>query len=187
MVVEEAHLEVPCIDQRDAIVNLLLAAVLDHQVSELERLAEALHDLEHFLLVALADRVRLGEHADRTDALRVNFVGTLEDVDGGDVDVRRDDAKDDRALLLQVAVEKVVDVFHHVARLASDLGAHNSRKVDDGQVRHVGGDQVDNDRVLRLEGSMRATRQQQRLSELGDPLADLFVAVHLAGRAWLRL
>ena len=160
MLVEEAHLEVPCIHQRDAIINLLLAAVLDHQVSEVERLAKALHDLEHFLLVALADRVRFGEHADRTDAVRVNFVGTLEDVDGGDVDIRRDDAKDDRALLLQVTAEEVVDVFDHVARLAGDLGAHNSRKVDDGQVRHVGGDQIDNDGMLRLKGSMCATREQ---------------------------
>ena len=62
-----------------------------------------------------------------TRAVRVDFVGTLEDVNGGDVNIRRDDAKDDRALLLQVAVEEAVDVLHHVARLAGDLGAHDSR------------------------------------------------------------
>ena len=133
------------------------------------------------------DQVDLGEHADGALPRGVDLLDELDRGVGLEVGPRRADEQDDRALLLQVAFQKVVDFFHHVARLAGDLGAHDSRKVDDGQVRHVGGDQVDNDRMLRLEGSIRATREQQRLSELGDPLADFFVAVHLAGRARLHL
>lgn len=59
--------------------------VLDHDVTQLQRLPYIVQNRKYFILVSRPDKIGLGKHSDRALSLRVHILSSLQDVNRGDI------------------------------------------------------------------------------------------------------
>ena len=85
----------------------------DHVVPVQQRAFVALQQTHHVGLVAVFDKVRLGEHANRTQAVWVDSSGARHNVLSRHVTMAFEDREDERSFLLEVRIHQLADLAHH--------------------------------------------------------------------------
>ena len=73
--------------KRDVVVKILLTSILYGSVPVKKRFGEILQDVDLVNLLSVGNEIELREHAESAESGGVNFAGSLDDVDGRDVDV----------------------------------------------------------------------------------------------------